>query len=271
MLSQSLSSSRVNDFRFPPRLNPLLTCFLVADVKNVNLKNLTFPSNKAFSAPHVEQLVLDGIEFRVDEDEEESEGDNAKEEKEDKVKHNLPALRHLAVVGNDEDMLDDEGVDSFLRNLAPQLTSMTALVVTTSEDQASIWNLPFLTFQQTCIFDVVDSVEERKAFTKHLQLDFEGHFGTEVLGAKETLQDWTRLIETVGPDFPLESITLKPLDSEPLNPLQKRFFQTCEDRNVKVIFENMENYFPYEAFISPAFMKRAEERRRRVEEGQEEE
>ena len=165
-------------------------------------------------------------------------------------------------------MLDDQGVDSFLRHLAPQLTSMTALVVATSEDQAPIWDRSTLTFQQTCMSDVVDCVEERKAFTKHLQVDFECYFGTDAPGGEETLQDWTGLIETVGPDFPLESITLKPLDSQPLNPLQKRFFQICKGRNVNVVFEDMEDHFPYEAFISPAFIKRAEQRRRRVEEGE---
>ena len=74
------------------------------------------------------------------------------------------------------------------------------------------------------------------------------------------------------PSFPLQCITLgtreDPQRIVSLTPLQQRFSEACEERRIELVYEAIDGYFPYSERISPAFIKRAEERRRRVEEGE---
>lgn len=205
------------------------------------------------------------------------------------LQHRLPSLRHLAIYCHygwkNGRMLDAKPFDAFLKSLAPQLTSMSADVDMTAPAQATIWIAPTLSFQRHCGRNHDGFVESRKAQIKLLCLNLERSTKPEVtrdMLYKDPVVDkewesqsaddvgwgaWTSVIKTAGgPDFPLECVTINPLNPDHLRLAHKRFFKACQQRNIEIVEDIIEDYFPFGTVISPNFVKWSEERRRRVEE-----
>ena len=246
----------LSEFRFPHfgrgrRLKDKVYC---TDLKILCLVDLELPISTHLSLPQLEQLTLH--EVRIE------------DPPTGATQHNLPSLRHVAA-GTDHRLPLDDSMSTLLAGLAPQLVSMSADIDAVSIPQASIWNDSALIFQQQCTSDDILLVISRKAHIRFLQVDFQGSFSDD--DGRE-LAAWTELVETAGPSFPLQCITLEtredPQRIVSLTPLQQRFSEACEERRIELVYEAIDGYFPYSERISPAFIKRAEERRRRVAEGE---
>ena len=151
----------------------------------------------------------------------------------------------------------------FLRSLTPQLTSITADIDDVSAAQASLWTTPTLYMQYVDYSRNVSLIAPMKAQIRFLELDFGFHWhGTE-------LDELLKAIETSGPSFPLECITIQ--SGSRITELQHRILEMCERRSIQVVIQNFSSGSDEDvispAFILPSFILRAEQRRNDIETG----
>jgi len=213
---------------------------LSTDLKRMYLSELVLPPDTLLDLPQLEQLTLFGLLPPED----------------GSIQHHLPALRHLEI--SVLRRFDFEGpFHEFLRSLAPQLTSITADIDDVSAAQASSWTIPTLCIQYVASKGDLSLVAGRKAQIRFLELDSQYSSWSEA-----ELDELLRLIETSGPSFPLECITID-LESS-ITELQPRLLEMCERRNIQVMIRKLngrdeDSILP--AFILPSFVRRAEARR----------